>query len=230
MPPRLQQQQQQQSQQQQQLHQSMPLHHPQQPPPPHQHQMQQLMEQQQPVPASGKPKRFSAQRQRQAEQQQQSIPTTSGGGGIQTSGPMGHAPPNMMPVVSEQMVSTPGYPQQAPGYYEGPVTVATGTSVSPSMWTPHAYASNAPYPSPPTGPQVPQQTAFGDHAAFIAAQQGGTPIYAAPPPFIQDPGMLNYNTGAPSFAPAYHPQAGYQGFPQVVGVIFRVVDCSLILL
>jgi hypothetical protein len=85
------------------------------------------------------------------------------------------------------------------------------TSVSPSLWAPHAYA-NAPYPSPPSGPQVPP-AAYADHAAFLAAQQAGQ-IYSAPPPFIQDPGMMNYNAAAP-FAPNFHPQ-GYQGYPQVV--------------
>lgn len=108
-----------------------------------------------------------------------------------------------------------------------PVTVVSnvgtnGTSVSPSLWAPHAYAPNAPYPSPPTGPQVPPAFA-PDHAAYLAQQAG--PIYSAPPPFIQDPTMMNYNTGAPPFAPAYHPQAGYQGFPQVVSIL-----CLLMLL
>jgi len=108
-------------------------------------------------------------------------------------------------LIAAQIYETAGSPVTV-------VTVANGTSVSPSLWAPHAYA-NAPYPSPPTGPQVPQP-AYTDHPAYIATQPTG-PIYSGPPPFIQDPSMMNYPPTAPPFGPPYHPQS-FQGYPQVV--------------
>jgi len=95
-----------------------------------------------------------------------------------------------------------------------PVT-GSGPSVSPSLWTPHASAyAAAPYPSPPTAPQVPQPP-YGDPTAFIGP--GGPAIYAAPPQFLQDPTIINYTGPAPPFPPPYHahPQ-GFQGYAQVV--------------
>lgn len=95
-----------------------------------------------------------------------------------------------------------------------PVT-GSGPSVSPSLWNPHASAyATAPYPSPPTAPQVPQPP-YADPTAFIGP--GGPAIYAAPPQFLPDPTIINYSGAAPPFPPPYHahPQ-GFQGYAQVV--------------
>lgn len=191
-----------------------------------QQQLQQQQQQQQPQQIDqAKPRRYSTQRERPV--QQQTI-VTSGGVVIPNSAPaMAQGVPNIVPVVtmSDGVVPSTVAAYQPPNYYEGtqvyeasgsPVT-GSGPSVSPSLWNPHASAyATAPYPSPPTAPQVPvPQPPYPDPTAFIGP--GGPAIYAAPPQFIQDPTLMNYSGPAPPFPPPYHahPQ-GFQGYAPVV--------------
>ncbi|CAL8131712.1 unnamed protein product [Orchesella dallaii] len=184
----------------------------------------QQQQQQQQLDPSSKPRRYSTQRERPV--QQQAIVTSGGMVIPNTVAPsIAHGVPNVVPVVTMAdgvVPSTVAAYQQPPTYYEGtqvyeasasPVT-GSGPSVSPSLWTPHASAyATAPYPSPPTAPQVPQAP-YGDPTAFIGP--GGPAIYAAPPQFLQDPTIINYSGPAPPFPPPYHahPQ-GFQGYAQV---------------